>query len=187
MKYLDKILNSNKTVFSYEDISILLGIKNKNTIKSFITRLIKSWIFKSNFKWIYTLNKYDIFEFASKLKKNSYISFETVLKQNWIIFQDYSSIIFLASNNSISKQVDNIYFKYNKIKDDILYNPLWIINKWTYLIATPERAICDRIYLSPNYYFDNLENIDKQKLADISQIYNKRVILEVKKLLKNVK
>lgn len=187
MKYLDKILNSEKTVFSYDDISILIGVENKNTIKSFIFRLLKNWILKSNFKGIYTLNKYNIFEFASKLKKDSYISFETVLKQNWIIFQDYSNTIFLASNNSISKQVDNIYFKYNKIKDDILYNPLWIINKWNYLIASSERAICDRLYLSSNYYFDNLENINKDKLIEISKIYNKRVILEVNKLLKNVK
>jgi len=187
MKYLDKLLDSWKTVFTYDDISILLGIENKNTIKSFINRLLKTWIVKSNFKWIYTLNKYNIFEFASKLKKDSYISFETVLKQNWIIFQDYSTTIFLASSNTISKQVDNIYFKYNKIKDSILYNPIWIINKWTYLIASSERAICDRLYLSSNYYFDNLSNIDKQKLIEISQIYNKRVILEVNKLLKNVK
>ena len=187
MKYFDKILNSWKTVFTYDDISILLSIENKNTIKSFINRLVKSWIIKSGFKWIYTLHKYDIYEFASKLKKDSYISFETVLKQNWIIFQDYSNTIFLSSNNSLSKQIDKMYFKYNKIKDSILYNPLWIINKWTYLIASPERAICDRLYLSSNYYFDNLENIDKQKLSDISQIYNKRVILEVKKLLKNAK
>jgi len=187
MKYLDKILNSQKTVFSYDDISAILCIENKNTIKSFIFRLLKNWIFKSNFKWIYTLNKYNIFEFASKLKKDSYISFETVLKQNWVIFQDYSNTIFLASNNSILKNIWWNYFKYNKLKDSILYNPLWIINKWNYLIACTERAICDRIYLSPNYYFDNLENIDKQKLLEISQIYNKRVILEIKKLLKNVK
>lgn len=187
MKYLDKLLDSWKTVFTYDDISILLGIENNNTIKSFINRLLKTSIVKSNFKWIYTLNKYDNFELASKLKKDSYISFETVLKQNWIIFQDYSNTIFLASNNSISKKIEDLYFRYNKIKDSILYNPLWIINKWTYLIASPERAICDRLYLSSNYYFDNLENIDKQKLSLISQIYNKRVILEVKKLLKNVK
>jgi len=43
MKYLDKILNSWKTVFTYDDISILLSIENKNTIKSFINRLVKSW------------------------------------------------------------------------------------------------------------------------------------------------
>jgi len=187
MKHLDKLLNSWKTVFTYDDISILLGIQNKNTIKSFINRLLKTSIVKSNFKWIYTFNKYNDFELASKIKKDSYISFETVLKQNWFIFQDYSSTIFLASNNSISKKIWNITFKYNKLKDSILYNPIWIINKWTYFIASSERAICDRLYLSTNYYFDNLENIDKEKLIEISQIYNKRVILEVNKLLKNVK
>ena len=54
------------------------------------------------------------------------------------------------------------------------------------MIASTERAICDRLYLSKNYYFDNLENIDFEKLEEISQIYNKRVILYVKKLIKNV-
>lgn len=187
MKYLDKILNCWKTVFSYDDISILLNISNRNTIKSIITRLLKSWIIKSDYKWIYSLKKYDIYELASKLKKNSYISFETVLKKSWIIFQDYSNTVFLASNNTISKKINETNFKYNKIKDSILYNPLWIINKWNYMIASPERAICDRLYLSSNYYFDNIDNIDKQKIIEISQIYNKRVILEVKNLIEDAK
>lgn len=187
MKFLDKILSSWKTIFTYDDINILLWIENRETIKSYLARWVKSWIFKSIYKWIYVFNKYDIFELSMKIKTNSYISLETVLKQNWVIFQDYSNTIFLASNNSILKNIWWNYFKYNKLKDSILYNPLWIINKWNYLIACTERAICDRIYLSPNYYFDNLENIDKQKLSEISQIYNKRVILEIKKLLKNVK
>ncbi|MDP3381306.1 MAG: hypothetical protein Q8S84_07580 [bacterium] len=55
------------------------------------------------------------------------------------------------------------------------------------MIASKERAVCDRIYLSKNYYFDNLESINLEKLEEISQIYNKRVILEIKKLIKNVK
>jgi len=53
------------------------------------------------------------------------------------------------------------------------------------MIASAERAICDRLYLSPNYYFDNLEAIDKEKLQEISLIYNKRVILEINNLIKN--
>lgn len=185
MKYLDKILNSWKTIFTYNDIKLLLPTKSRNTIKDFLNRAVKSNILVSIYRWIYGFKKYDKFELALKLKKNSYISFESVLKQNSIIFQDYSNTIFSASNNTITKEIYWTYFTYNKIKNSILYNPLWIINKWNYLIATPERAICDRLYLSPNYYFDNLENIDKEKLLEISQIYNKRVILEIKKLLKN--
>jgi len=187
MKYLDKILSSKKSVFTYQDIENILWIENIDTIKSFFYRWVKLWIFKNIFKWIYVLNKYSNLELANKLKKNSYISFETVLKSNWVIFQDYLNTVFLASNQSIEKNIHNNIFKYSKIKDSILYNPIWVKNLWNYMIASTERAICDRLYLSKNYYFDNLENIDFEKLEEISQIYNKRVILYVKKLIKNAK
>jgi len=185
MKNIEKIINSKKTVFDYNDIKNILNISNKNTIKSFFYRWVKTGIFVNLCKWIYALKNYDIFELAVKLKNNSYISFETVLKKQWIIFQDYWNTIFLASNNTVEKELWNYSFKYLKLKDSILTNPIWLENKWNYIIASKERAICDRIYLSKNYYFDNLEWIDKEKLLDISQVYNKRVILEIKKLVKN--
>jgi hypothetical protein len=53
------------------------------------------------------------------------------------------------------------------------------------MIASLERAICDRIYISPNYYFDNLSDVNWDKLEEIAQIYNKRVIKEIKLLRKN--
>jgi len=187
MKNFDKILNSNKTVFSYNDLSLILWINNRETLKSYFFRALKSKIMFNIYKWIYILANYNKYELAIKLKKKSYISFETVLKDNWIIFQDYLTTIFLASDNTISKKIWNINYQFNKIKDSILLNPLWLINKKNYTIASIERAICDKVYLSSNYYFDNLENIDKQKLIEISQIYNKRVILEIKKLINYVK
>lgn len=185
MKYIDKILKSWKTVFTYNDIQTILWISNKFTIKSFFVRWIKLWIFQNISKWIYALQKFDNLELATKLKKNSYISFETVLKKEWVIFQDYGNSIFVASDQSINKQILNKQFTYLKLKNSILTNPIWIANKWNYMIASAERAICDRLYLSPGYYLDNLENIDKEKLQEISLIYNKRVILEVNNLIKN--
>lgn len=186
MKYINSILDSWKTVFTYSDIKLLLWINNRDTIKSFLSRQVKSGIFQSPYKWIYVMKNFDVFEFASKLKKMSYISFETVLKREWIIFQDYWNIVFSSSDNTVVKKAIWHEFKYYKIKNSILLNPLGLINKWNYIIASPERAICDRLYLSKNYYFDNLEGIDREKLIQISQIYNKRVVLEVKKLLENV-
>lgn len=187
MKYIDILLKSNKTVFNFNDIKILLWIWNDNSIKSFFSRWVKQGILVRIYKWIYWFKNYNLNELATKVKKNSYISFETVLKKDWIIFQDYWNTIFLASDDTIDKKLWDINFKYLKIKNDILLNPLWIINKGTYMIATKERAICDRLYLSKNYYFDNLDWVDKDKLLDIAEIYNKRVILEVKNLLKNAK
>jgi len=187
MKYIDKILNSWKTVFRYSDMEILLGISNRNTLRSIFSRGSSDGIFTLLQKWVYGLRKYDKFELGSKLKTKSYISFETVLKAEWIIFQDYGNQIFLASDNNLKKTVDDNTFVYHKIKDDILMNPLWLIHKWSYTIASKERAVCDRIYLSKNYYFDNLGNIDVELLEEISQIYNKRVILAVKALIKDAK
>jgi len=183
MKYIDKIIDSKKTVFTYQDMPIILWIDNKDTIKSYFARWVKAGIFKSIFKWIYALHDYNARELANKLKKNSYISFETILKKEWIIFQDYWNTIFSASNQSIQKTIGRRTFTYLKIKDSILLNPLWLVHMWQYTIASAERAICDRIYLSSNYYFDSLEHVDKEKLQEISHIYNKRVILEVNTII----
>jgi len=52
-----------------------------------------------------------------------------------------------------------------------------------YAIASAERALCDRVYLTPGYYFDNLRSINRDKVEEIASIYNnKRLLLEIKKL-----
>lgn len=185
MKYIDVILWSWKSVFTYDDIRTLVWIENKNTIKSFFTRWVKAGVFERIYKWIYGLKKYDILELWTKLKKQSYGSFETVLKKQQIIFQDYGNRLFFASDNTLTKTVWNTTFEYIKLKDDILFNPIWIKNTWNYMIASAERAICDRLYISADYYFDSLADINTEKLLEISQIYNKRVILAIKKLIDN--
>jgi hypothetical protein len=43
--------------------------------------------------------------------------------------------------------------------------------------------VCDRLYLSSTYYFDNLEPLNEEKLLQIAEIYNQRVLLSIKKLL----
>lgn len=180
-----KILKTEKTVFTLKDLELILGIDNQS-VRNYLYRQkwkrtltpINSWI------WWVEWKDYNKFELACKLRSNSYISFETVLQKYWIIFQDYSSIVTIASDNTITKNVDNINYEYKKIKNDILYNPLWIDHKWTYAIASKERAVCDIIYLKPWFTFDNLQNIDFEKLRTISEIYNKRTILEINQLEK---
>ena len=186
MNYISTLLQSKKTVFTYKDIEILLWIKSRDTVKSLISRLEKTEILKKIYQWIYVLPNYNIYELASKIKKNSYISFETVLKSSWIIYQDYWTTLFLASNKSWEKESNSITFLYKKIKDSILYNQIGIENKGQYAIASPERAVCDTLYLSPNYYFDNIEHLNTKKLKEIAQIYNKRVILSINTLIDDI-
>lgn len=187
MNNISKLINSGKTIFTKNDIRKILDFSTNFALDKFLQRTSENWILINLYYWIYWFKKYNIYEFACKLKKTSYISFETVLQREWIVFQDYSSTIFLASDDTFEKEVHWKIFKFNKLKSSILLNPLWIEYRENYMIASKERAVCDRIYLSKNYYFDNLESINLEKLEEISQIYNKRVILEIKKLIKNVK
>ena len=187
MNNISKLINSWKTVFTKNDIRKILDFSTTFALDKFIQRTKENWIFINLFYWIYWFKKYNVFEFACKLKKTSYISFETVLQKEGVVFQDYSNTIFLASDDTLEKEAVWKIFKFNKLKESILLNPLWVEYRENYMIASKERAICDRIYLSKNYYFDNLESLNLEKLEEISQIYNKRVILEIKRLITDVK
>lgn len=187
MKYINKILESNKTVFKSTELSLILGIDNKNTLKNILQRFKKAGTLIFH-KWnLRSLKKYNKYELASKIKSKSYISLETVLQKEWVTFQYYWNTIMLISDKSLEKNIDNTTYTFSKIKDSILLNPLGIIDKWSYMIATKERAVCDRMYLTPSYYFDNLESLDQDLLEKLSYIYNKATNLRIKELLKNGK
>ena len=124
MKHIDKILQSRKTIFTYDDIALLLSMDNRDTIKSFFARSIEQGVFVSISQGIYGLRDYNLFELASRFKKLSYISFETVLKASGIIFQDYGNTIFSASDNTITKHNKDTTFTYLKLKNSILTHPL---------------------------------------------------------------
>ncbi len=185
MNNYTKILNSKKTVFTKKDLERILNLNSKYALDKFLYREKNKWFLQKIYYWIYVLKDYDIFELACKIKKKSYVSLETVLKKEWIIFQYYDEF-FLVSDDNLQKKVQENIFKYFKIKDSVLLNQLGLEHRKYYIIATKERAICDRIYLSKNYYFDDLSEVDFEKMEEISKIYNnKRVILEVKKLRQN--
>ena len=185
MKNFDKLLNSGKTVFRYSDIRLLLGIENLNTLKWFTRRAVTANLLRKITDGIYSFQKYDFLELTAILRKKSYISLETVLQKEWIIFQDYSNTITLVSDNTLEREIGGKHIQFFKIKDSILLNPLGIEYNGKYLIASKERAICDRIYLSGEQYFDSLRSIDVAKLAEISKIYNKATIVYINNLIKD--
>jgi len=181
------LANSSKTVFSTTDLSLMWAIQDKNILNVAIHRAKNKKYLETIKRGIYKLNekKVNIFELACKIKKNSYISFESILAQNNIINQWYDEII-LASDRKLSMKNKYGKFVYKKLPQRILANRLGIIKKDEYFIAIPERALCDKIYKDGLIYFDDLTSIDNELILNISQIYNKRVVADVKKLL-NIK
>jgi predicted transcriptional regulator of viral defense system len=177
------LIRTKKTIFTIEDIAKIANIYNANYLRLLVVRMTKRKELIRIKRGIYAYTpEYDQLELANKLKKPSYISLERVLFDNGIIFQDYSQKITSVSNNTCSFVIGKTSYSYNKIKDSILTNPLGIVNLNNTRIAQPERAICDMLYITKDYHFDNLRHVNKNKLLEIAMIYNKRVIHHVKKI-----
>ncbi len=171
---IETLLKSKQTVFNMTDLAFLWQIRNRDTLKSKIYYLIKKKKLIRIHQGIFVLdNNYNKFELAGKLKNPSYISLETILAKENIIFQ-YSSNISSVSNLSRHYNIDNIKYTYRKIKDSILLNQTGIIYKNNYAIADKERAFLDMLYLNSDYYFDNLENIDWNKCQEMVKIYQSK-------------
>ncbi len=182
-----KLSNSGKTVFSTADLALFWEIENKDSLWVGISRILKKGYLKHIRRGLYKLDGMEIdkFELAGKFKKNSYISFETVLAEAGVIFQWYDEIFSASDRGALIKSRYG-KFRYRKLPKKILADRTGIINKGNYFIATPERAFCDKVYKDGLSYFDDTTELDGEALKKISKIYNnKRVINDIKKAIKD--
>lgn len=178
MKNLTYSLYSSKnTVFTAKEISLILGETDLNKLKSRINYFVKNSTLISLRNGLYAKNNgFEILEAANKIFTPSYISLETVLQKNGITFQDYSKTMFVISYQTRDIKLGEYTIVFKKIKDEILNNPTGITTENGYSIATPERAFLDRIYMSKNYSFDNLEPIDWKSARNLVKIYNNKTM-----------
>ena len=183
-KKILKLAISKKSVFTADELALAWKITNKNVLLVTINRSIKNGFLKKIRRGVYLLDekKVNVFELACKLKKRSYISFETVLSKEGIIFQ-WQDKVFLASDRA--SEIENKYgkFVYRKIPDRVLYSNDGIINKGNYFIAAKERALCDKVYKDGISYFDDLSGIDRKKIFRIAKLYNKRLEKDIRKII----
>ncbi|MEG1573442.1 MAG: hypothetical protein RR328_07845, partial [Bacteroidales bacterium] len=136
-------------------------------------------------KGIYAKSNYNPEELACSLYTPSYISLEYVLQKAGVVFQ-YDERITTVSYLSRSIEIEGQTYAYRKIKGEILVITDGIIRNSNINIATPERAFLDLIYLNKEYYFDNLNPLDKELINKLLPIYNSKTLTaRVKKLLQN--
>jgi len=181
-------LRSPKTIFSSKDVSLLWGEENDEVIKKRLNKYVKARKLIRVRRGIYAKDKhYNRFELATRINTPSYISFETVLTREGVNFQYYGNI-FVASyvNREINAADQKITFV--RMKDYVLSNTVGIEHTEGYAIATRERAFLDRVYVSKDYHFDNLANLNWDKVFEILPIYhNKRLEKKVKEYHKAYK
>lgn len=160
MDKLNILLKSSEKLFHTQDLALLWGIKNRNTLRTTIKRYIKKGILIKIIKGLYStipINELDKFELGTSLiHRYCYVSCETVLFLEGVINQVVYPITFVSS---ISKKVEfnGTTYLYRQAKEELLFNPNGVVQKNGYFMATKERAISDMIYFNPKYYFDTLQ------------------------------
>lgn len=164
-----------QTVFSFKEISLLYPDISANNLKARLFYLVKTNKLSNLRRGIYAKQNYNPFELGNKIYSPSYVSLQTVLEKEGIIFQPHQTI-FLISYLSREITVDNYTFNYKKIKNEITLNPAGIIHDQIFAIASKERAFLDAVFLYKDYYVDNPDCLDWNKIRELLPIYNSRIL-----------
>ncbi len=186
--YLTDIIRSPKTVLTINDIALIWKDSNSKAIKSRLSYYAKNKDLFRVRRGIYVKNKeYSKLELATRIFTPSYVSFETVLAKEGLIFQ-YQTKIQLASYLNRELNIDGQVYFYKRLKKTIITNSIGVENINETSIASPERAFLDILYTNNNYYFDNLRSLNWDKVMLILPIYNnKRMSKIVMQLFKQSK
>ena len=179
------IYKENRTLFRLKDIAILVGEERFNSLNKKLNYYVQTGKLENPRKGIYAKPGYNNEELACTIFTPSYISLEYVLQKAGIIFQ-YDSGITSVSYLSRKVEVGDQSFIYRKIKGTALINTLGIIRQVNHVnIASPERAFLDLLYLEKDYYFDNLNPLNKGLIRKLLNVYQSKGLSEtVTKLIK---
>lgn len=181
-----RIYADPRTVFRLNDIALLLGQTDTDSLSHSLNYYVRTGRLLNPRRGFYAKKDYKPEELACLLYTPSYISMEYVLQKAGVVFQ-FDSRITMASYLSREVEIDGSTLLYRRLKGEILVDTADLDQQNNITIATPERAFLDVMYLNREYYFDNLNPLDKNKILKLLPIYRSEQLRKrVLKRLENV-
>lgn len=169
--YLTAILRSPKTVFTLKDIALLWHEPAAEAARVRLNYYVNRGDLYRIRKGLYAKSaQYDKLELATRILTPAYVSFETVLVKEGLIFQYYEPV-FIASYTTRTITVEGQIYAFRKIKDTVLINSLGVEHVEESSMASKERAFLDMLYVSSSYHFDNLRSLSWDRVFEILPIY----------------
>ena len=167
------LYKKTQTVFTLQEIALLFPEIPYGNLKKRMSYFSKSGAIKKLSRGVYAKDQFNVFELANKVYTPSYISLETVLQKAGVIFQYYESI-FAVSYVSRTVEVGGRTIVYRRMKKDVFLNKQGIEEQGNVVIASPERAFLDAVFLYKNYHFDNLAPLNWDKIMELKNLYQSR-------------
>lgn len=180
MKKVDvftSLYKSMQTVFTLNELSLKFREIKYVNLKRRINNLVLTDKLLSPVRGVFAKEGYSVMELACRVYAPSYISLETVLAQEGVIFQKYNSV-FAISYVSRELDVDGKKIVYRRLRNEILLNNFGVVLQNNYFVATKERAFTDAVYLYRNYHFDNLGGLDWDVVIELAKIYKSKVMIK---------
>ena len=181
---LEVILSSPRTVFNVQSLRMLTECEDSQKLTKSLHYYVKEGKIRNPRRGIYTKATFDEKEMACSLFRPAYVSLEYVLQRSGIVFQYDDTVTSVSYLNRIV-EIDDKAYQFRIINPELWIGMDGIEQQDNILIATPERAFLDMIYLSAgNCYFDNLHPLNKIKVKQLLPFYQSKVLTErVTKLL----
>lgn len=175
---LEVILNSTRSVFNVQSLRMLTECEDSQKLTKSLHYYVKEGKIRNPRRGIYTKATYNEREMACSLFRPAYISLEYVLQRAGVVFQYDDTITCVSYLNRIA-EVDEKIYQFRIINPELWIGMEGIDQNDNILIATPERAFLDMVYLSAgNCYFDNLHPLNKTKVKQLLPLYQSKVLTE---------
>jgi hypothetical protein len=155
---------------------MLMECENSQKLTQSLHYYIKEGKIGNPRRGIYTKASYNEQEMACSLFRPAYISLEYVLQRAGVVFQYDDAITCVSYLNRIV-EIDDKTYQFRIINPELWIGMEGIEQHDNILIATPERAFLDMVYLSAgNCYFDNLHPLNKTKVKQLLPLYQSKVL-----------
>jgi predicted transcriptional regulator of viral defense system len=166
------LLQTDQRIFKTSDLALLWDIQNRNTLTKTIQRYIDRGILFRIYKGLYStlpidnLNKYEVG--CAIGGPFSYISAESILAKEGIIFQDIKKVTLFGKKQKETTVGDTTYLcRY--LNDRFLLNRSGIKDNKGYSVATVQRALADLRHVNPKFFVDNNLSIDEEEVINLSK------------------
>ncbi len=157
MYRISQLIASGQKMFHTADLAVIWGIADKNTLYTTIKRYVAKRVLFTIYKGFYSIvpvADLDVYALGVKsLHRFAYVSTETVLAKEGVIFQTVYPIT-LVSDISKKFQINDQSYFCRKMKMDRLLDSQGVQNKNGVLFADKKRAISDMLYFNPKYHLD---------------------------------
>ncbi|MBQ0163991.1 MAG: hypothetical protein KBS75_02185 [Bacteroidales bacterium] len=173
---LETILSSPRSVFNVQSLRMLTESEDSQKLTKSLHYYVKEEKIRNPRRGIYTKATYDEKEMACSLFRPAYVSLEYVLQRCGVVFQ-YDDAVTCVSYLNRSVEIDEKTYRFRIINPELWIGMEGIDQHDNILIATPERAFLDMVYLSAgNCYFDNLHPLNKTKIKQLLPLYKSKVL-----------